>query len=101
MQGCHIELSFVAIFSKYDCATKTFRLKLRKLRVKSSKKGCVFNWGCFPSFLTRNFFLKMVTKDEVRPQVGTRLQLDVLQYSEIKVKEIKTKKHFFNVHLRL
>ena len=40
------------------------------------------------------FFMKMVTRDEVRPQVGMRLQLGVLQYLEIKVKEIKTKKHF-------
>ena len=61
---------------------KTFRLKLRKLLVKSFKKGRggVFNWGGFPSFITQNFFMKMLTKDEVRLQVGMRLQLGILRY---------------------
>ena len=99
----HIELSFVVIFciifSKYDCAARTFRLKLRKLLVKSSKKGCVFTYRGFPSFITRNIFTTMLTEDEVLLHLGMRFQLGVLQYLDMKVKEIKTYKHFFNCSL--
>ena len=59
-------------------------LKLGNLVVKSSKKGVHIQ--C--SFVTRNFFMKMLTEDEVRLQSG------VSRYLDIKVKEIKTYKHF-------
>ena len=45
--------------------------------------------------------MKMLTEDEVRLQSGMRLQLGVLRYSDVKVKEIKTCKHCLTVHLRL
>ena len=75
------------IFSKYDHATKTFTLSFPKLLAKSSL-----------SFLhDSKFFHKMLTEDEeVRLQVGMLLQLGVLRYLDIKVKEINTFKHFFN-----
>ena len=43
--------------------------------------------------------MKMLTEDEMHLQVGMRLQLDVLRYLDIKVKEIKTYKHFLNCSL--
>ena len=66
------------IILKYGCATKTFTLKLRKLLMKSSKKGCIVNLGGFCSFITQNFLMKMMAEDEVRLQSGMPLQLGIL-----------------------
>ena len=41
----------------------------------------------------------MLTEDEVLLQLGMCFQLGVLRYLDIKVKEIKTYKHFFNCSL--
>ena len=49
--------------------------------------------GGFSSFIIQNFIMKMLSEDEVR------LQLGLLRYLDIKVKKIRTCKHFFNCSL--